>query len=301
MFTIDADIKDLKVKERNLAKAFFSMNNHQVATPEMMSEEARSYIIFFREAGGKMSAYIGIHLLLTGRQLFYSHTSNPFPERDSNSVEEEAISFAESLGAMLDEVNLSTMSRDEKERWIDAQDIFTPDRAKPVVPEAPVPPAQAASEAETPSVPQQPLQLQPVLPVQDMQQPPQKTQPVAAVSVIPQSTQAQQVQQDAVPQAPKVPPSLQEQKVQQQPVQQAEKEAAPAAHAEEEIWEFTEQAYTKAAHASPESKERHEIIQEAIKAGIVKPSKPKMKKEVQPATGVVSRDREALARLLASF
>jgi hypothetical protein len=288
----------------------------------MMSEEARSYIIFFREGGGKMSAYIGIHLLLTGRKLFYSHTSNPFPERNLSSVEEEARSFAEGLGAMLDEVNLSTMSRDEKDRWIDAQDIFTPDREKV---EAPAAPAQAAPVAEAPSVPQQPLQSQPALPVQDMQQPPQKTQPVAAASVIPQSSQAQQVQPDAVPQAPKVPPSLQEQQVQQQPVQhvspepivpepqttavpqaksrkqQAEKEAAPAAHSEEEIWEFTEQAYSKAAQASTESKERHEIMDEAIKAGIVKPSKPKMKKDVQTATGVVSRDREALARLLASF
>src|SRR5271169_871121 len=137
MFIIETDIKDLKVKERNMVKAFFSMNNHQVATPEMMSEEARSYIIFFREAEGKMSAYIGIHLLLTGRKLFYSHTSNPFSERDLNSVEEEAQTFTEGLGAMLDEVNLSTMSRDAKEHWIDSQDIFISELEKSAVPADP--------------------------------------------------------------------------------------------------------------------------------------------------------------------
>ncbi len=53
MFTIDTDIKDLNVRERNMMKAFFSMNNHQVATPEMMSEEARSYVIFFQRSRGE--------------------------------------------------------------------------------------------------------------------------------------------------------------------------------------------------------------------------------------------------------
>ncbi len=56
--------------EKNLVKAFFSMNNHQIATPEMMLEDARSYIMFFREPGGKLSAYIGLQLLATGRKLF---------------------------------------------------------------------------------------------------------------------------------------------------------------------------------------------------------------------------------------
>jgi len=324
MFTIDADIKDLKVKERNLAKAFFSMNNHQVATPEMMSEEARSYIIFFREAGGKMSAYIGIHLLLTGRKLFYSSTSNPFPERDLISVEEEARSFAEGLGAMLDEVNLSMMSRDERERWIDTQDIFMPDREKSAVLSAPASPVQATPKAEAPSVLQQPQQAQTMPLAQELQQNPQ-AQPVSAATVIPQSAPAQQVQPDTVPPATTSPPAIQVQQQQSaqqhippEPIvpephatsaaasrsksgkQKAEK-ASPEVQAEDQSREFPEQAYTKAPQKSSVSRERLEIIQEAIKAGVVKPPKPTIKKDVLSATSVVSRDREALARLLASF
>jgi hypothetical protein len=42
-------------------------------------------------------------------------------------------------------------------------------------------------------------------------------------------------------------------------------------------------------------------MQKAINAGIVKPPKVSIRKEAQAATGVVSRDREALARLLTSF
>jgi hypothetical protein len=324
MFIIETDIKDLKVKERNMVKAFFSMNNHQVATPEMMSEEARSYIILFREADGKMSAYIGIHLLLTGRKLFYSHTSNPFSERDLNSVEEEARTFAEGLGAMLDEVNLSTMTRDAKEHWIDAQEIFISEHDKSVSPAVPVMTSPTASVAETLVIPQQQPKLQPEPPGQSVEQIHQ-AQPLPA-SAVPQSSQAQQIQSKTVPSLITDPSSPMGQRNQEQSVLQhnlsepivhepqttpalvppksqktpAEK-AAPAARAKEEIREFPERANTKAAHASTLPKERLNIIQEAIKAGIVKPAKSTLKKDVKTSAGVVSRDREALARLLASF
>jgi hypothetical protein len=278
MFTIDTSIKDLNVKERNIMKAFFSMNNHQVATPEMMSEEARSYVIFFSEAGGKISAFIGIHLLLTGRKLFYSHSSNPFPERDLGSVEEEARSFAEGLGAMLDEVSLATMSRDEKERWIERQDIFSSDREQSVIP--------AGAESLPPaSAPEQPLEPGPVPPT-----------PAVSPAPLEQAVQQQPEQhifpEPDVSQTPAVaepdPREKSEKRTEAAPVQQTERM---------ESSEVSERANVKTAQ-SPASRERRDI---AINAGMVKAQKPRMKKAVQSSTGVVSRDREALARLLASF
>lgn len=126
-----------------MIKVFFSMNNHQVATPEMMLEETRSYIVFFREAKDKISAYIGLHLLLTDRKLYYAHSSNPFPGEELDAVQEEAISFAEGLGAMLDELDFAQLSPGEANRWIDKQDIFRS-----------IPELRSAAETETPEVAQ---------------------------------------------------------------------------------------------------------------------------------------------------
>jgi hypothetical protein len=61
-----------------------------------------------------------------------------------------------------------------------------------------------------------------------------------------------------------------------------------------------ELAAAKAAPISPEIKRRQDIMEQAIQAGIVKPSKTELKKET-PTAGMVSRDKEALARLLTSF
>ena len=43
------------------------------------------------------------------------------------------------------------------------------------------------------------------------------------------------------------------------------------------------------------------VFEEALREGVVKSPKAKTSKAVRPAAGVVTRDKEALARLLASF
>jgi hypothetical protein len=43
------------------------------------------------------------------------------------------------------------------------------------------------------------------------------------------------------------------------------------------------------------------VFEEALREGVVKPPKPKASKAIRSTTGVVTRDKEALARLLASF
>jgi hypothetical protein len=121
MFTVDPTITDLKVKEKSMLKVLFSMNTHQVATPEMNLEEVRSYVIFCHEGDGKVSAYIALHLLDTNRRLFYPYSSNPFPKENMDAVDEEARGFAEGLGAMLDEIDITKMTSEEKNHWIDDQ------------------------------------------------------------------------------------------------------------------------------------------------------------------------------------
>lgn len=310
MFTIDISIKDLNVRERNMIKAFFSMNNHQVATPEMMLEDARSYIMFFRESSGKISAYIGIHLLLTGRKLFYSHSSNPFPEQEISSVEEDARIFAEGLGAMLDEVDFTKMDHREKMLWIDTQDIFSAQHEKPEV--------SVAAEPAIPA-PQEPVQARQVTAPPSPQSPEisETEQTPPHVSPAQQIPPAENIQRPvhAVPQQASPAPAVQEEEAapalpvptvtapapQAKTRQQNAPKIASAGKGEENIEEEYETDATGDSPVSSASRERLEILQSAIKAGIVKPPKPSRKKDTQSASGVVSRDREALARLLTSF
>jgi hypothetical protein len=282
MFTVDPTITDLRAKERSMLKVLFSMNTHQVATPEMNLEQARSYVIFCREGGGKISAYIGLHLLDTNRRLFYPHSSNPFPEEDMSAVDEEARGFAEGLGAMLDEIDITKMSVEEKNHWIDDQAIFNLKKqieAKPSEqtevaasaaseqPSVPSPPAQEAPAPAAPVATTSVAQPAPVVQAAPIAPPQEVAAPAAPVQTAP------------IPSSPE--PSLQPSV---QPIPPKQPAAAP----------------TKAAQ-QVSAKLPEDVIQRAIKAGVVKAPKAQLNKEIRSITGIVSRDKEALARLLSSF
>jgi len=250
MFTIDPKITEKDLKGKNIFKVLLSMNNHQVATPETSLEEARSYVFFFREGRNRLSAYIGLHLLLTDRKLIYAHSANPFLEDQLLEIEDEARDFAEYLGAMMDEVDLASMSDLEQDSWIEDQGIFitktqpaaaaAPAPQQPSAPEQPPPAAEAISAPELPAAPS--VQPAPKAPAAAKEQP--REAPVAET-----------IQQDVQAQAP-----------------------------------------PRAA-----TKRRQEITQKEGTTGIETPPKQTAKKPSFSATGVVSRDREALARLLTSF
>jgi len=271
MFTIDQKTTEIELREKRLFKVLLSMNNHQVATPDTSLEEARSYVFFFREGKNKLSVYIGLHLLTTDRKLFYAHSANPFSEDDLKDVEEEARNFAEDLGAMLDEVDFAHMSDLERDDWMENQSIFS--KKKPPEAEPSEQPAQPEAAVTAP------VQAPTPVPAPDAQTPaaPNEPSPEVQASVAPEpaAVSEQPISQHHPAEMPELPHEAPE----PAPVQESDQ---------------TKSAPLEAA------KRRQEITQKAT-TGIAKAPKQTSKKELPSANGVVSRDREALARLLTSF
>jgi hypothetical protein len=301
MFTIDTTITDLKVRERNLFKVLFSMNIHQVATPELSAEDAKSYVFFFRE-GGRFLSYIGLYFLHSDRKLYYSHAANPFPESELPHVESEARSFAEDMGAMLDELDIAKLSDLERDRWIDEQDIFSTKKhadeqsaavgvdqrkAAPAVQPAPVvPPVSPAPEVRVAPT-EQGAPVQPVPPPQPIIQPEAPLAPM--VRSMPEPA-AQPLEQSQV-QAPVSSPAAMPVAPVQQPVPSRPQRK-----------QATTPRQPKAPEPVPEpAGSADEVLEQAVKAGIVKAPKQPLNKDIRNANGAVSRDKEALVRLLASF
>jgi hypothetical protein len=262
MFTIDTKITEKDLKRKNLFKVFHSMNNHQVATPETSLEDARSYVFFAREEKNRMSAFIGLHLLNTDRKLFYTHSGNPFLEEGLQDVEEEARYFAEDMGAMLDEVDFAGLSEQEQDKWIDAQSIFSQKKMPEVAP-AEQSPQQVEAAAKTATM-QSPASLEQFTPAPGVTRAPERT-----VTSGQQVTKARRSETQ---------------------VQKTSLEVPVEAQVEE-------------AKASPlaAAKHRQEMKQNAAAISLDAVPKQTVKKKAFSATGVVSRDREALARLLTSF
>ncbi len=257
MFTIDPNITDVQLKEKDLYKAFFSVNSHEVATPDMSLEEARSFVFFFREGKSRLSVYIGLHLIPTDRKLFYTNSANPFLEDVLPDIEDEARNFAEGLGAFLDEADFAKMSDSEKGEWIDGQSIFG--QKKEPEPAPAIPPAAAEQAQPEPAPAPQPtaVPVPPAPPVQAVPAPQPMTVPTPPESPVPEMMESGQ---------------------------QSFESPAPAA-----------------APLAVAAKKRQEIMDKAVKAGVTKPPKQPLARELSTSMSGVSRDREALARLLTSF
>ncbi len=320
MFTVDTAITDLKIKERSLYRVLFSMNTHQVATPDLNPEEAKSYVFFFRE-GDRLLSYIGIHFLLSDRKMYYRYSGNPFAESELAAVEDEARSFAEDLGAMLDDLNLKNMSDLEKDSWIDAQDIFAERRdaqksgeqaqaeqAAPVQ-EAPQSPAPAAQPAPVQAVaPAQPVpveaapQPQPA-PVQEAPQPQEPAvQPAPVQTAAPSEPAPVQTPVQAAPQPQQIPEGQTEAASSAEQQQPAPVSTPPSAAPRPAKKAASRKTAEKTAAARPEMESSEDETADRTAAAAVKgKASPQLKKEARSAVGTVKRDREALARLLASF
>ena len=154
MFTIDNKLQDLQVKQRSIYKILYSMNSHPVATPEMSVEEARCYILFFSE-GTNLSAFIGLYLPGNDRKFFYAYNSNPFPFEAAEDVENEARQFAEDMGFLLDEINVSGMAPEDRNHWIEDQYIFGYKQPELQEEEEPEPIDDVPEEVEEPEAKQE--------------------------------------------------------------------------------------------------------------------------------------------------
>ncbi len=340
MFTVDQAINDRVIRDKDLFKVLFSMNQHQVATPDLSVEDARSYVFFFREAG-RISVYVGLYFIRTGARQYYKHSSNPFPESELSAIEGEARSFTEDLGAMLDELEFGTLSRDEKTRWFDEQDLITGGKketpsqdaavsaehhqatARESVPDEPSPVLQqpAAERESDPGSEQHSLPpVQPAPPVEATT----SVEVTPLVEVVPSVHASPPPPDQLFASAPDenavvnpvssrvVPPAPASMPLRTPDALDAEASPAPVPHQRQPVVPqktVPAAGMSVSAPAAPADQQTsapgqmlpNDVLGEAVRAGVVKAPKAKLKKAIRTATGAISRDKEALARLLASF
>lgn len=299
MYTVDTNIKDLQVKERVLSRLFYSLNSPMIATPELGTEEARCFIMVFKEEK-TYSSYIGLYLPNSERRFFYVYSGNPVSEAGLSELLEESNRFAEEMGFLLDELNVSGMSVEERNKWIDGQPFFgyvkkaeekpreapvETDDAKPAVDggiqeKAPneqfaaaifetAPPAATPAPAPAPEM----LTAPPIAPEET---PPSETKLDDSVD-IPEEAYA-------TPGEPVIP----EQPLQKRPTVRR-KEIRQSSPPPEEGTETAED----------EAKEEETTPQQQRRTAIL--ASTRQKKNQLSKTGTVSKEYEALARLLSSF
>lgn len=361
MYTVDPNIRDLQVKDKVITRLTYSMNAPQIATPELSTEEARCYILLFRE-GSSYSSYIGLYLPASDRRFYYAYSGNPLSEGGISEALDEATRFAEEMGFVLDELNLSALSVDERNKWVEDQPLFGGKKDVPAVPQQEPQAPQAAKGPEDDlsiPLPEAETEATPALPVPPVPAP----EPAAAaapraaeaVEYKPPEAVEYEAPEPAAAEAPKAAEAVEYQAPEAVEYKAPEPAAAAAPKAAEAV-EYKApaaveprirpmQARTAGTGAateqqagvqvpdddavlpSPRLKKRAAAMRQpagpakrAASAGASEqgegevsgdrpaaavqaaaPQRPKGSSVLQPATGTVTKEYEALARLLASF
>ncbi len=275
MFSVDSNITNTTIRMKNPYKVFFSMNIHQVTNPEMSLEDARSYVFFTREERETIAVCVGLHFLRSGRKLFYSHSANPFPEAEAPGIEDDARRFTEDLGAVLDGIDFSKMSDSEKAAWLGNLEILSDEKEVVVDRQEPAPAEAMPQSADAAGVTSVQAASSASFSETASVRPPESVQG-------PETVPAPVKPQSRITEASYERPALS----QQAPVQGTDRKASGRRKRTEE--DRPVQAV-------------HRVTDDAVKAGEVKAPNARMKKDSRNAAGFISREKEALARLLASF
>ncbi len=116
MFVQQKQLTVLNVPCNRVAMLYCSGTDIQLALPGLPSQMGRAYLVML-QGGGKVQVLVGLHMLKSGCNVFYISDAGEVPAEQADQQFEEGLVFAESMGFVLNDVELSRMPAAEQERY----------------------------------------------------------------------------------------------------------------------------------------------------------------------------------------
>lgn len=125
MFEIDATQVFVPSKPDEVKEVYYSVNSILVAPAEHSAEPTKAYIVCIQyENISAFVVYIYLYLLESGRGVLYRREEGFVSSEEYDQVIEEAFHFLESMGFILDKIDLSSLSPTEREEYFLQQHLF---------------------------------------------------------------------------------------------------------------------------------------------------------------------------------
>ncbi len=114
MFEREASLTELAASVDDILKLLMSLNSPAVALEGHPTDEADATICTVRQESGMVSTYVYLCLHGSGQGVFYRYEVDPYPEDLRGEVETKALSFAESLGFIMDDTHFHDLGADDR-------------------------------------------------------------------------------------------------------------------------------------------------------------------------------------------
>jgi hypothetical protein len=123
MFEIDKTQPFISAKPEEMVEVCYSVNTILVAPADHSAEPTKAYIVSARK-GSAFIFYIYLFLVNSGRGVIYRRDDELVGQKDYTKVLEEAFMFLESMGFIMDRVDLRSLSLEERKEYVLQQPFF---------------------------------------------------------------------------------------------------------------------------------------------------------------------------------
>jgi hypothetical protein len=119
MFERESSLGELAIAYDGILKLLMSLNSPAVALEDQPTDEADAMICSVRRDSDMVSTYVYLSLHGSGEGVFYRYEADPYPEDLRDEVEAQALSFAESLGFIMDDTHFPDLAPDDRKELLE--------------------------------------------------------------------------------------------------------------------------------------------------------------------------------------
>lgn len=119
MFVHEPSLTHLTSSPDDILLLQVSLNRPMVALEDHPTDEGEATICSVRRESDMVSTYVYLCLRGNAMGMFYHYEADPYPEDLRDMVEGEALSFAESLGFIMDNTNFADLDAGERKHYLE--------------------------------------------------------------------------------------------------------------------------------------------------------------------------------------
>jgi len=141
MFRPEPRLRHLPVTREQVSALMESINQPQIQIPGRAAQAAMGHLVGVLNPNGSASVFVSLHLPSTGENVVYVHEPRELAPAAYAEAERDALSFLESMGFMLDDLQFVKLAPESQEQTMRRIPLFT----APASAAAPAAPARPPS------------------------------------------------------------------------------------------------------------------------------------------------------------
>lgn len=127
MFQPDPSLTHIAAGREQIVSIIESINHPHVGVPGYAAQVTSAFVVGRRNPDGTFSIFVYLHLTETNQAVIYVNDNPALDAESFRDVETEALTFVESMGFMVDNVNYRNLTPEQQQETLETLPCFAAD------------------------------------------------------------------------------------------------------------------------------------------------------------------------------